>query len=141
MKLAFHWASFSKDIKTKVGALVVCDNKKIVIGGYNGFPEDEPDDERLYTEEKNNLMVHAEKNAILNAWDILGNDYRDELLFTTKYPCIDCARFITDCSEDFTIYTSPMDKKPKWLESQKQAEQHFKEKNINVIIVRGTNDM
>lgn len=69
LELAQLVASWSKDPSTKVGAVVV-DEDRIVLGmGYNGFPRGVEDtDERLNDRPtKYAFVVHAEANAILNA--------------------------------------------------------------------------
>lgn len=69
LDLAKLVASWSKDPSTKVGAVIVGPDGEIRSTGFNGFPRGIADtDERLTNrEEKLNLVVHAEMNAILNA--------------------------------------------------------------------------
>lgn len=69
IELAKHISSWAKDPSTKVGAVIV-DEDKIVCGmGYNGFPRGVKDLQERYDvrELKYQLIVHAEVNAILNA--------------------------------------------------------------------------
>ena len=47
LKLAQHVSDWSKDPSTKVGAVVVDKDNRIVSIGYNGFPKGVQDDERL----------------------------------------------------------------------------------------------
>ena len=69
LEMARVMSTFSKDPSTKVGAVLVNDQRIVVGMGYNGFPrgvEDRPD--RLANRElKYKLVVHAEMNAILQA--------------------------------------------------------------------------
>lgn len=70
LELAKHVSNWSKDPSTKIGAVIVNPETKIVVGmGYNGFPRGIDDsDERLNTREiKYKLVVHAEVNAVLNS--------------------------------------------------------------------------
>jgi dCMP deaminase len=74
LELAASISKWSKDPSTKVGAVIVSSDKKIVTLGYNGFPRNVRDDHRLETREiKYDLIVHAEANAIIHAreslWD------------------------------------------------------------------------
>lgn len=63
-------STWSKDPSTKVGAVLVKDNRLVSVG-YNGFPEGVNDAEERYQnrELKYELVVHAEINAIITAGD------------------------------------------------------------------------
>src|SRR5664280_2545750 len=68
LDLAKHIAQWSKDPKTKVGAVIV-DEDNIILGiGYNGFPRGVQDYSERYNDRDTKLkyVVHAELNAILN---------------------------------------------------------------------------
>lgn len=69
LDLAKLAASWSKDPSTKVGAVIVGPDGEIRSAGFNGFPRGIADTEERLTnrEEKLNLVVHAEMNAVLNA--------------------------------------------------------------------------
>lgn len=69
LKLCIEIASMSKDPRTKVGAVIVGPDREIRSTGFNGFPRGIADTaERLNDREmKLRLVVHAERNAILNA--------------------------------------------------------------------------
>lgn len=68
MDLAQVVAGWSKDVSTKVGAIIVKD-RRILSTGYNGLPAGIEDRaERLEDRERKLLItLHAEDNAILNA--------------------------------------------------------------------------
>ena len=68
LDIAKSVSQWSKDPSTKVGAVLVRDNR-IVSVGYNGFPEGVDDSEERYNnrELKYDLVVHAEVNAIISA--------------------------------------------------------------------------
>lgn len=91
MDLARHVAGWSKDPSTKVGAVIVNPDGRVVATGYNGFPRGIRDDERLLDREvKYELTVHAEANAILNAVaDVAGCT-----LYSTLCTCNECAKLI-----------------------------------------------
>jgi len=71
LELAKHYASWSKDPSTKVGAVLVNDLKIVVGHGYNGFARGIDDSVERYNDRelKYKLVVHAEVNAILMAGD------------------------------------------------------------------------
>ena len=58
----------SKDPSTKVGAVIVSKDNKIISTGYNGFPKEIIDYNEWYTnrEIKYSKIIHAEENAIIN---------------------------------------------------------------------------
>ena len=92
LELAASISKWSKDPSTKVGAVIVSSDKKIVTLGYNGFPRNVRDDHRLETREiKYDLIVHAEANAIIHARESLW----DCTIYTMPFmPCSKCAGLI-----------------------------------------------
>lgn len=69
LDMAYKASLKSRDPSTKVGAVIVTQDNLIVSIGYNGFPRGvENTEERWNTRpEKYDYVVHAERNAILNA--------------------------------------------------------------------------
>ena len=61
LALAAHVGSWSKDPSTKVGAVIVRNDRTIVSVGYNGFPRHCDDDPELYADrtKKYPRTVHA----------------------------------------------------------------------------------
>jgi dCMP deaminase len=83
----------SKDRSTKVGAILVRDNR-ILATGYNGFPCRIDDDvlERHTRPLKYPYTVHAEANAILQC-ALHGVSARDaDMYVTTPWVCAECAK-------------------------------------------------
>jgi dCMP deaminase len=94
LELAKHVSTWSKDPSTKVGCVLVVDNRVVSVG-YNGFPEHVQDyDTRLNDREtKYAMVVHAEMNCIIQA----GNKARNGVLYvypSFMIPCIcaDCCK-------------------------------------------------
>ncbi len=96
LHLAKHIASWSKDPSTKVGAILVNDQKIVVGMGYNGFARGVHDEVNRYLdrERKYKFVVHAEVNAILQA----GEKAKGTTLYV--YPsfmlppiCHECCKF------------------------------------------------
>jgi dCMP deaminase len=81
----------SHDAETRVGVVVVDENKRILTTGYNGFPPG-CDDLVLpnLRPDKYPFMVHAEINAIAAS----RQDLRSSTLYCTHSPCRECAKAI-----------------------------------------------
>jgi len=93
LKLADHVAQWSKDPSTKVGAVIVDSERRVVGMGYNGFPRGVADLPGRLTDrtEKLRFVVHAEVNAILNAVRTVEGC----CLYTTPmFTCGDCAKVV-----------------------------------------------
>lgn len=91
-ELAKHVSSWSKDPSTKVGAVIVNDQKQVISIGYNGFPRNIFDSEARYNDRatKHLFVVHAERNALDNAFtDVIGCT-----MYVTHFPCNECMKSI-----------------------------------------------
>ena len=85
----------SKDANTKVGAIIInLDDKVVVSSGYNGLPRSVIDkEERLQRPLKYNYTLHAEVNCILTA--LRHSTSVDNLcIATTLAPCCHCTAMI-----------------------------------------------
>lgn len=101
MSIAEVVATRSKDPKTQVGAVIVDENKHIIATGFNGFPSGlEETEERWNTEQKYEFVVHAEMNCILHAIKSVKNC----TIYTTMYPCSNCAKNIANAGIKKIIY-------------------------------------
>lgn len=81
----------SKDPSTKVGAVIVGSDNKIISTGYNGMLPGFPDTEDNWARpRKYDLVVHAELNAVLYSNAKLDNS----ALYCTLQPCKDCMKVI-----------------------------------------------
>ena len=93
LNLAEHISKWSKDPSTKVGAVIVDTNRRIVSTGYNGFPVGVMDSYDRLTDRdtKYEMIIHAEANAILFAHQRMNG----MTLYTTPFqPCSRCASLI-----------------------------------------------
>ena len=89
-KLVSNW---SKDPSTKVGAVIVDGDNRVVSIGYNGFPIGiDDDDERLNNRElKYKMIIHAECNALMFA----NTNLVGYTMYTYPFmPCPKCASMI-----------------------------------------------
>ncbi len=92
LDLAEHVAQWSKDPRTKVGAVIVDEKKRVVSVGYNGFPRGVSDTDERYEDRptKHLFVAHAERNALDNA--PLSVD--ECTLYSPLLPCNECAKSI-----------------------------------------------
>ena len=134
MELAKHIASWSKDPSTKVGAVIVDYDRRVIGTGYNGFPRGVNDDAARYQEKavKYRLVVHAEANAILNAVKSVWG----HTLYTTKFPCTGCAKLIIQ-SGISVVVTPPPDLEGTWAEDARDSIQMMKEACVFVRTYEG----
>lgn len=127
-------SKWSKDPSTKVGAIIVDDNYRIVSQGYNGFPRGVEDCKCRYNnrEVKYKMVVHAELNAILNAL-YNGASVKGCSIFIHALPvCNECAKAIIQ-SGIKTVYIDTQISE-RWSESWRFSMQMFKESKIAVYI-------
>lgn len=95
MGLACAAATKSKDPSSKVGCVIVGEDKETLSTGYNGIL---PDVEDLYERmavrpEKYLWMGHAEETAIARAARV-GARLKGAKIYVTHIPCCRCARMI-----------------------------------------------
>ena len=117
VKLAMHIANWSKDPSTKVGCVVVGEDREIRSTGFNGFPRGiEDDEERLLDREKKYpLICHAEENAIMHAARI-GISLKGSTAYVTWPPCSRCARSLIQSGIKEIIYPTPGEIPERWQE-------------------------
>ena len=109
MGIALLSAQRSKDPSTQVGACIVSPDKKILSMGYNGMPVGCSDDTMPWDRDGDPLktkypfVCHAELNAILNN---AGGSLKGATIYTTLFPCNECAKAIIQCGIKKLIYFS-----------------------------------
>lgn len=89
-------STWSKDPSTKIGAIIVNDDRRILATGYNGFPRGIQDtEERLNNrKEKYPRIIHAEMNALMNAL-YNGVSIKDSTLYVYGLPvCSECTKSV-----------------------------------------------
>lgn len=87
LQFAHHVASWSKDPSTKAGAVIVKPNRSVLSVGFNGFPQNMPDNQEWYDnrDEKYSRIVHCEVNALIMA----EGSARGCTLYTWPFACCD----------------------------------------------------
>lgn len=136
MKTVYLVASKSKDPRTKIGAVLVRDNR-IIATGYNGFPIGVLDSEERYNDRptKYKFVVHAEANSILSC-AYAGISSKDASLYTQGFPCCDCMKSIIQGGVKSVIIHKQwpdMDSQA-WSESCKISEEMSIENGINISV-------
>lgn len=128
LDLAELVSGWSKDPSTKVGAVISDKNNRIVSIGYNGFPQNINDDNRLENREtKYKIIVHGEMNAILFA--------NKSLQFCTLYtypfmPCPRCASTIIQTGIKRVVSYNNMPER--WKDEFELSKLLFKEAGIEL---------
>ena len=113
MGAALLAAQRSKDPKTKVGSCIVDPDGVILSTGYNGFPTGISDTFGNWSKEpdtfgaiKHDYVVHSEINAILNA---SGKSLKGATIYTTLFPCKECAKAIIQAGIKKVVYLNETD--------------------------------
>ena len=111
MSIATLSAFRSKDPNRQVGACIVDPRTKKIVGiGYNGFPWGCSDDALPWARDASSWLdtkypyvCHAEMNAILNK---NCSDLEGCRIYTTLYPCNECAKLIVQSRMAEVVYLS-----------------------------------
>ena len=122
LSLAKHISNWSKDPSTKVGSVLVDENKRVMSMGYNGFPAQIRDDEEDYLNRDLKLkkVVHAEANAIIFAQ----RDLSSSTLYVWPFmPCSNCAGLVIQSGIKRVV--SVENNNPKWQDSFKLTSEMF----------------
>lgn len=133
LDLAQHISEWSKDPSSKIGAVTVTDDGRVLTQGYNGFPRGiEDTEERLNDRSKKYpLIVHAEMNCIYNAANI-GVSLKGSTLYVYGLPvCGPCSLGIVQ-SGIKAVYIRPKygADLSRWIESSEQTFDNFEEAGI-----------
>jgi len=130
--LAEHIASWSRDPSTKVGAVIVDEDKRVVSLGYNGFPKGVQDTPDRYAnrEVKYRMVCHAERNAILFA----RRDLTGCILYTTFFPCAACAGMIIQAGID-EVVTIARSADERWAADIETAHVMLAEANVAIRVL------
>jgi dCMP deaminase len=145
LEAAKHFAQWSKDPSTKVGAVIVTrqqtysgdllDLRKIDMGrivsvGYNGFARGIKDsDDRLNNRElKYKMVVHGERNAMLYAQ----RDLTGCTLYTWPFmPCAPCAAMTIQTGIKRVV--APKNDNPRWVEDFQITRTMFREAMVELV--------
>ncbi|KAG8187080.1 hypothetical protein JTE90_016176 [Oedothorax gibbosus] len=131
MSMCYLTAARSKDPRTKVGACIIDNDNRVMSLGYNGMPRGISDKDLPWEKEADNsydtkypYVCHAEMNAIMNEKHCALDGCK---LFTTKFPCCECAKLIIQAGIKEVIYA---ESKPDPWEEQVPTRKMFTLANI-----------
>lgn len=130
LTLAAVIATWSKDPSTKVGAVIVDRQRRILGIGYNGFPRGVADDETRLADRPRKLLstVHAEANAILNA----SGPVRGASIYCFPLePCAHCAGLIIQSGIQEVI-APKTETRPEWEEAWAVSRNMFNEAGVSL---------
>ncbi len=115
LELAQHISEWSKDPSTKVGCVVVGEDREIRSTGFNGFPRGiEDDSDRLEDRErKYPLICHAEENAIMHAARI-GISLKGNTAYVTWPPCSRCTRSLIQAGVNEVVFPADVEVPERW---------------------------
>lgn len=116
MEIAAVVSTWSKDPSSKIGAVVVNDERRILATGYNGFPRGiEDTEERLNDRhEKYPRIIHAEMNVLMNAL-YNGVTVKGATLYVYGLPvCPDCTKNVIQSGIKRVVIPTDKTEKGKW---------------------------
>ena len=108
LRMAELAASRSTCLRRQVGAVLVKDHR-VIATGYNGSLRGQPhcaDVGCLMVAGHCKRTVHAELNALLQC-AFHGAASRGTVLFTTAFPCLDCAKALVQAGVERVVYRDP----------------------------------
>lgn len=129
-------ASWSKDMSTQVGAVIVRPDVTVASTGFNGFPQRMQDNAAWYEDrnEKYSRILHAEINALLFAREQVTGYFMYSYPFL---PCERCAVQIIQAGISRVISPiTPIEKQERWSNAFAKAEAYFSECGVEYTAIR-----
>lgn len=129
LKMASVVASWSKDPKRRVGAVIADADHRVVSIGYNGFPHGVDDSSVLLADSQQKLLrtLHAEANALLFAARPVANC----TAYVTYPPCSQCAAMLIQAGITRVVSFAPDNAvSSKWAASWEAAEAMLREAGV-----------
>jgi dCMP deaminase len=134
MNLAKETASWSKDLRTKVGSVIVRDKNPISLG-FNGLPVNCNDEikERFESPQKYMWTIHSEANSLVQAAKH-GVKTEGCAMYVTLFPCANCAGLIVNGGiKKLVCENKPNLNDERWGENWKTSLIIFEEGGVEVI--------
>lgn len=130
--LAEYVSTASKDPSTKVGAVIVDQDRRIVSVGYNGLPRGvEDSNERLHNRDiKYKMILHAERNCLLFSQ----RNIKDCIMYVfPMMPCASCASMIIQSGIKKVV--APHNDNPRWIADFEMSKELFKEAGVELVLI------
>ncbi len=137
LQLAQLVSTWSRDPSTQTGAVITNEKHHVVSLGFNGFPQNIADDDRLQQRTvKYEMIVHAEVNALIFA----GQSLEGCTLYTHPFlPCSRCASIMIQAGIKRVVAPIiPPILKDRWGENLELSKSLFAEADVEVIEKEGT---
>ena len=133
LELAKHISLWSKDPSTKVGCVVVGEDREIRSTGFNGFPRGIEDDHGRLSDraQKYPLICHAEENAIMHAARV-GVSLKGNTAYVTWPPCSRCTRSLIQAGIEEVVFPKDLDIPDRWQEDFAIAMSMMSEAQVSV---------
>ena len=134
IELAYVISSWSKDPSSKIGAVIVDENRRIISTGYNGFARGVKDLQSRYNNRpiKYKMVLHAEENAIMFAKQKLDGC---SIYITMMPPCSHCAALIIQ-SGIKNVFVPAIEIPERWKESVELTKQMFSEATVKLHFIK-----
>jgi len=136
MKLAKETASWSKDLRTKVGSIIVRDRNPISMG-FNGLPVNCNDEikDRFESPQKYLWTIHSEANSLIQAAKH-GVKTDGCTMYVTLFPCANCAGLIVNSGIKKVFCENEPDlNNERWGENWKVSLNILSEGGVEVIYI------
>ena len=132
LQLAALTATWSKDPRTKVGAVIADSAHRIVSQGYNGLPRGVSDDPAVLAnrDEKLRRTIHAEMNAVLFA----GRPLTGCTIYVTHPPCARCAAVLIQAGIR-RVVTTDRALGAHWAAELASSERMLREAGVQVVSI------
>lgn len=123
-------ATWSKDNSTRVGAVIVDADNRVVSLGFNGFPRGVSDNQlSIDRDEKLRRTIHAEENALLFARHSLEGC----TIYVTHPPCGRCAAKIIQAGITRVVTPTPPEHfAVRWIDDMSTAADMLKEAGVTL---------
>lgn len=141
MGMVYDTAKKSKDLSTKIGAVIVKDKRPILFG-YNGLPRKVKDlPERMVRPAKYKWTEHGERNAIY-CGARFGIATDGTTMYTQAVPCTDCARAVIAAGITLLkVHRQTEDlfkKHPQWVDDCLLSREMLEEAGVTIQVVDKT---
>ena len=136
LDLAKHISTWSKDLSTRIGTVIVGPDNEIRSTGYNGLVRGANDNvpERDVRPLKYKWYEHGERNAVYNAAR-MGVSLKGCRAYLLSLCCTDCARALIQAGIVEIITTPPEYDNPRWGADLRVSKEMLDEVGVKVTII------